>query len=158
MKMSVVSAVVAMLLAGGVAVAGARSGIVFNPLPGSQNIGSPAAGLPLSDSTRVGDLLQLSGAIGNTEPGIPVVAGGIPAEAVQAMNNVKASLTRQGLGMADIFECMVFITDFTQLGAFNNVYSTYFAKGKMSARSAIGVSALTLGAHVEVACAATYRH
>jgi reactive intermediate/imine deaminase len=158
MKKAVMLAGVVMLLTGGVAAASTYGAIVFNPLPGSQIPGSPAANLPLSDSTRVGDLLQLSGAIGNTETGIPVVAGGIPAEAAQAMGNVKASLARQGLGMGNVFKCTVFITDITQLGAFNNVYSTYFAKGKMPARSAIGVSALTLGAHVEVECSATYRH
>lgn len=158
MKKAVALAGAAMLLTGGVAFAGTTGAVVFNPLPGSQIPGSPAANLPLSDSTRAGDVLQLSGAIGNTAPGLPVVAGGIPAEATQAMGNVKASLTRQGLGLGNVFKCTVFITDMTQLGAFNNVYSTYFAKGKMPARSAIGVSALTLGAHVEVECAALYPH
>ncbi|WP_328604464.1 RidA family protein [Amycolatopsis sp. NBC_00345] len=156
MKKALALTGVAMLLTGGVAAASTNGAIVFNPLPGAHNPGSPAASLPLSDSTRAGDLLQLSGAIGNTKPGIPVVAGGIPAEATQTMENVKASLARQGLGMRNVFKCTVYTTDLTQLGGFNNVYSTYFAKGRMPARSAIGVSALTLGAHVEVECTALY--
>jgi reactive intermediate/imine deaminase len=158
MKKALALAGVAMLLTGGVAVASTNGAIVFNPLPGSQVPGSPAASLPLSDSTRVGDLLYLSGEIGNTETGVPVVPGGIPAEAPQAMANLKASLARQGLGMRNVFKCTVFITDITQLGAFNNVYSAYFAKGRMPARSGIGVTALGLGAHVEVECVAAYPH
>jgi enamine deaminase RidA (YjgF/YER057c/UK114 family) len=102
MKKAVALAGAAMPLAGGVAFAGTTGAVVFNPLPGSQILGSTAASLPLSDSTRARDVLQLSGAIGNTAPGLPVVAGGIPAEATQTMGNIKASLARQGVGLGNV--------------------------------------------------------
>jgi len=146
-----------LVLSAGVAFAGTSpSGVVFYPIPGSSTPGSPASGLPLSESTRVDDVLYLSGQIGNLQPGTPVVAGGIPAEAEQAMNNIQAALANRGLTTANVFKCDVLITDMTQLGILNSVYARYFAPGRLPARSAIGVSALTLGAHVEVECEAAF--
>ena len=141
----------------GAAATGKPGRIAFYPLPGSSTPGSPAANLPLSESTRVDNVLYLSGQIGNTKPGTQVVPGGIPAEGKQTMENIKKALADRGLTTADVFKCDVFITDMTQLGAFNTVYASYFAPGKFPARSAIGVSALTLGAHVEVECQAAAR-
>ncbi|MBP2472298.1 reactive intermediate/imine deaminase [Crossiella equi] len=155
MRKALLATGLALVLTAGAASAAAPSGrITFNPVPGSSDPSSPASRLPLSDSTRVDGLLHVSGQIGNTEPGIPVVPGGIPAEARQTMDNVKAALARQGLGFNDVFKCTVFITDMAQLGDFNAVYTSYFAKNRLPARSAIGVAALTLGAHVEVECVA----
>ena len=157
MKKMVALVAAGLVLSGGVAFAGtSSSGIVFHPIPGSATPGSPASGLPLSESAGVDDVLYLSGQIGNAQPGTPVVAGGIPAEAKQAMDNVKAALANRGLTTADVFKCDVFITDMTQLGNVNSVYATYFAPGRLPARSAVGVSALTLGAHVEVECTAAF--
>jgi reactive intermediate/imine deaminase len=146
-----------LVLSGGVALAGTSSnGVVFYPIPGSATPGSPASGLPLSEGSRVDDVLYLSGQIGNVQPGTPVVAGGVPAEAKQAMDNVKTALANRRLTTANVFKCEVFITDMTQLGNFNSVYAKYFAPGRLPARSAVGVSTLTLGAHVEVECEAIF--
>lgn len=160
MKKTLALVAAGLFLSGGVALADTSSrGIVFYPIPGSSKPGSPASGLPLSESSRVDDVLYLSGQIGNVQPGTPVVAGGIPAEAKQAMDNIKAALANRGLTTANVFKCDVFITDMTQLGSFNSVYAKYFAPGRLPARSAVGVSALTLGAHVEVECVAIFgRH
>jgi len=157
MKKLVALVATGLVLTGGVALADTSSSrVVFYPIPGSSTPGSPAGGLPLSESTRVDDVLHLSGQIGNVRPGTPVVAGGIPAEARQAMDNIKAALANRGLTTATVFKCDVFITDMTQLASFNSVYATYFAAGRLPARSALGVAALTLGAHVEVECEAAF--
>ena len=128
--------------------------IVFHPISGSSTPGSPASRLPLSESVSGDHELYLSGQIGNVQPGQPVVTGGIPAEARQTMENIKAALAAQGLTYADVVKCTVFITDMTQLADFNAVYSPYFTPGRLPARSAIGITSLTLGAHVEVECIA----
>ena len=156
-KVVVALAVAGLILSAGVACASTdRPGVDFYPMVGASTPGSPASRLPLSESTRFDNVLQLSGQIGNVAPGVPVVAGGIPAEARQTMDNIKAALASRGLSTADVVKCDVFITDMTQLASFNSVYATYFAPGRFPARSAIGVSALTLGAHVEVECRAAF--
>jgi len=159
MKMAV-ALVGGLVLSAAVLVACTQSdGIVFHPIAGSSTPGSPASRLPLSESVSGDHELYLSGQIGNVQPGQPVVTGGIPAEARQTMENIKAALAGQGLTYADVVKCTVFITDMTQLADFNAVYSPYFTPGRLPARSAIGVASLTLGAHVEVECiAASPRH
>jgi len=157
MKIAVALVVAGLVLSADVAVAGTKSdGIVFHPIPGWSTPGSPASKLPLSDSVSVDRELYLSGQIGNVQPGQPVVTGGIPAEAKQTMENIKATLAAQRLTYADLVKCTVFITDMTQLADFNAVYSPYFKPGRLPARSAIGITSLTLGAHVEVECIAAF--
>jgi len=156
MKMAV-ALVGGLVLSAAVLVACTQSdGIVFHPIAGSSTPGSPASRLPLSESVSGDHELYLSGQIGNVQPGQPVVTGGIPAEARQTMENIRAALAGQGLTYADVVKCTVFITDMTQLADFNAVYSPYFTPGRLPARSAIGIASLTLGAHVEVECIAAF--
>src|SRR5882724_4302805 len=115
MKMAV-ALVGGLVLSAAVLVACTQSdGIVFHPIAGSSTPGSPASRLPLSESVSGDHELYLSGQIGNVQPGQPVVTGGIPAEARQTMENIKAALAGQGLTYADVVKCTVFITDMTQL-------------------------------------------
>ena len=50
-----------------------------------------AAGLPFSQAVRVGDVLYLSGALGNVPGKMELVPGGIEAETRQTMENIAAS-------------------------------------------------------------------
>ncbi len=121
-------------------------------------INSPAAkamGLPFSQAVRVGDVLYLSGALGHA-PGNPraVVSGGMEAEARQTMENIGAVLKENGLSFDDVFKCQVFLTDMSKWGDFNKVYLEYFKPDRLPARSAFGVTALAMGAQVELECVA----
>lgn len=116
-------------------------------------ISSPAvkaAKLPFSAATRVGDVLYLSGCLGNVPGKMELVTGGMEAEARQAMENIKSVLTGNGLTFDHIFKATVMIADMKQWAAFNKVYVTYFHPDRLPARSAFGASALALGAQVEV--------
>src|SRR5262245_14770781 len=118
-------------------------------------ISSPAfraTRLPFSQAVRVGDVLYLSGAIG--EVGLKLVPGGIEAEARQAMDNIGAVLKENGLSFRDVFKCTVMLADMSQWAAFNKVYLSYFEPDRLPARSAFGASGLALGAAVEVECCA----
>ena len=112
--------------------------------------------LPFSEAVRAGDTLYLSGQIGAAPGTMRPVAGGLPAEARQAMDNIGATLRRNGLGYGDVVRCLVLLTDMGRWGEFNSVYRTYFAPDRLPARSAAGVVALALGAQVEVECTARY--
>lgn len=122
-------------------------------------INSPAARarttkLPFSQAVRVGDVLYLSGSIGEIPGTMKLVPGGLAAEARQAMDNIGAVLKENGLSFRDVFKCTVMLADMAQWADFNKVYLTYFEADRLPARSAFGASGLALGALVEVECMA----
>lgn len=110
--------------------------------------------LPFSQAVHVGDVLYLSGALGNRPGTLDLVPGGMEAEARQTMENIKAVLEENGLGMADIFKCTVMLADMSRWAEFNKVYVGYFDPDRLPARSAFGANGLALGALVELECCA----
>lgn len=111
---------------------------------------SPRPNAVFSPAVRVGNLLFLSGQIG-TDTTNRLVAGGLQAEARQALNNVKATLEKYGSSMDRVAKCTVFLADIKDYAAFNEIYVSYF-RARKPARSAIAGSGLALGARVEVEC------
>ncbi len=109
--------------------------------------------LPFSEAVRVGDLLFVSGQIGNAPGDLRLVPGGIAAEARQALENLKAIVERHGSGVDQVLKCTVFLADMGEWSAFNEVYRGFFSR-RLPARSALGASGLALGARVEVECVA----
>jgi reactive intermediate/imine deaminase len=108
--------------------------------------------LPFSQAVRVGDILYLSGALGNAPGKLEVVPGGIEPETRQTMENVGALLKESGLTFADVFKCTVMLADMAEWDTFNRIYVGYFEPGRLPARSAFGASGLALGARVELEC------
>lgn len=118
---------------------------------------SEALGFPFSEAVRVGNMLYLSGQVGErlADTGeMKVVEGGIQAETRQALDNIKAVLERYGSSLSRVVKCTVMIDDMSEWPAMNQVYATYFP-GPKPARSAIGADGLALGAKVEIECWAT---
>jgi reactive intermediate/imine deaminase len=116
--------------------------------------GATAAKLPFSQAVRVGDVLYLSGALGNVPGTRQVVAGGIEAETRQTMENIGTVLKANGLSFDDVFKCTVMLADMAKWEDFNKVYVTYFKPDRLPARSAFGTGGLALGAQVELECMA----
>jgi 2-iminobutanoate/2-iminopropanoate deaminase len=122
-----------------------------------QFINTPAAkatNLPFSQAVRVGDVLYLSGCLGNVPGKMALVPGGMEAEARQTMENIGAVLKENGLTFDNVFKCTVMMADMKQWGDFNKIYVTYFKPDRLPARSAFGANGLALGALVEVECMA----
>ena len=116
---------------------------------------SPAAAAakpPFSQAVRVGDILYLSGSLGNVPGTRQLVPGGIEAEAKQTMENIGAVLKANDLSFDEVFKCTVMLADMSKWEAFNKVYVTYFKPDRLPARSAFGVNGLALGAQVELEC------
>ncbi|MBI3677692.1 MAG: RidA family protein [Proteobacteria bacterium] len=111
-----------------------------------------AAKLPFSQAVRVGDVLYLSGALGNLPGKMELVPGGMEAEARQTMENIGAVLKANGLSFDDVIKCTVMLADMKKWGDFNKVYITYFKSDRLPTRSAFGANGLALGAQVEVEC------
>ena len=120
-------------------------------------INAPAAKavkLPFSQAVRVGDVLYLSGALGNVPGKLELVPGGIEAEARQTMDNIGTVLKENGLTFADVFKCTVMLADMADWPTFNRIYLDYFDPDRLPARSAFGANGLALGARLELECMA----
>ncbi len=111
-------------------------------------------GLPFSSAVRVGNMLYLSGQIGNV-PGTRQLADtGIAGQTRQALENIKGVLASAGSSLDRAVKCTVFLADIKDYAAMNTVYATYFPKDP-PARSTVAGSGLALGARVEIECIAT---
>ena len=124
--------------------AAAQQRQVINP-PGT------AVGLPFSPAVRVGNVVYLSGQIGN-RPGTRELADtGISGQTRQALENVKTLLTAAGSSLERVAKCTLFLVDIKDYAKVNEVYATYFPKDP-PARSTVAGSGLALGARVEIEC------
>jgi 2-iminobutanoate/2-iminopropanoate deaminase len=119
-----------------------------------EHIPMAAAGrsLPFSAAVRHGPLLFLSGQLG-TDSTLRLVPGGIGPETRQAMENIRAIVTRAGGSMERIVKCTVMLADMREWEAMNAEYVEFFPQAR-PARSALGASGLALGARVEIECIA----
>jgi len=117
---------------------------------------NPEMQLPFSDAVRVGDMLYLSGKIGNIPGTAQLAEGGIAGETRQTLENIKAALEKYGSSLDEVVKCTVFLADIKEWAAMNEVYKTYFSVNP-PARSALGTSGLALGARVEIECLAALR-
>lgn len=111
-----------------------------------------ALALPFSEAVRVGDLLFVSGQIGNLPGTLELAPGGIQAEARQALDNVAAILERHGSSLEHVAKCTVFLRDMAEWPALNEVWVEYLPN--KPARSALAASGLAVGARVEIECIA----
>jgi enamine deaminase RidA (YjgF/YER057c/UK114 family) len=101
---------------------------------------------------RAGDFIYTSGQIGVMPDG--TVPPEMKTQAKLAMDHVGAALGLAGARFEDVVHCTVMLADMTQWPSYNEVYVTYFKRGRLPARSAVGASGLALGAGVEVECTA----
>ncbi|MCZ8124745.1 MAG: RidA family protein [Magnetospirillum sp.] len=88
-----------------------------------------------------------------TDPAAPdaPLAPGIEAQTRRVMDNLTIVLDGLGLTLADTVMARVYLTEFARdYAAMNAVYAGYFAPGKLPARTCVGVTALAVGALVEI--------
>lgn len=113
-----------------------------------------SVGLPFSSAVRVGNMLYLSGQIGNVPGQRQLADTGVAGQTRQTLENIKRVLEHAGSSLERVVKCTVFLLDIRDYAAMNAVYATYFPKDP-PARSTVAGSGLALGARVEVECIAT---
>lgn len=114
---------------------------------------APAAIGPYSQAVQVGQTLYLSGCLGADPGSGALVAGGIEAEARQALKNIGSILEEAGASYNNIVKTTVLLADIQDFATLNSVYGEFF-KSNHPARSTYQVAALPKGGRVEIECIA----
>jgi reactive intermediate/imine deaminase len=109
---------------------------------------------PFSEAVRVGNMLYLSGQVGNKPGEMNVVPGGIGPETRQTMENIKEVLERFGSSMVQVVKCLCMLEDINEWAEMSAEYVKFFPNHK-PARSAFAGTGLAIGAKVEIECMAT---
>jgi 2-iminobutanoate/2-iminopropanoate deaminase len=102
---------------------------------------------PYSPVVRAGEWLICSGQVGIRDGAL--VPGGVQGQAAQALANLGALLQGAGASLSDVVKTTVFLTDIADYAVFNEVYAEAFGDHR-PARSMVAVTALPLGAAVEI--------
>ena len=92
-----------------------------------------------------------------TDPDAPdaPLPTGIEAQTRRVMGNLTLILNEMGLDLTHVVQCRAYLTEFERdYAAFNETYQSYFASDRRPARTTVGVTALAVGALVEVDCVA----
>jgi 2-iminobutanoate/2-iminopropanoate deaminase len=77
------------------------------------------------------------------------VDGGAPGQLTQAVANARELLAAHGADLGDVAKTLVFVTDIGTFTAVNEAYVACFGEHR-PARSVVEVSALPMGAAVEI--------
>ena len=109
----------------------------------------PKAIGPYSTAVIHGGVCYLSGIIPVDPATGRLAADDAAGQARQVFENMKTVLGELNLTPAHILKTTVFLTDLASFGAVNEIYGAYFGPD-FPARSCVQVSALPMGAQVEV--------
>ena len=103
-----------------------------------------------SHAVRAGEYLFVTGQLGVDPKTNTLVPGGTVAQTHQVMRNLQAVLAGAGTTLARAVMVRIYLTNFADYAAMNAAYASYFAAGKLPARTTVGVTALALAAAVEI--------
>jgi 2-iminobutanoate/2-iminopropanoate deaminase len=94
-------------------------------------------------------MVFLSGQVGLNPTTGQLIGASIEEQTPQALTNLKAVLTELGLSFTDVVKTTIFLTDLGNFQTVNKIYGEALG-GHKPARSTFQVSALPLGALVEI--------
>jgi 2-iminobutanoate/2-iminopropanoate deaminase len=108
---------------------------------------------PYSQAREWNGFIFLSGQIAIQPHSGQLEQTNVQTETTQIMANIQSVLEAAGVGMDDIVKTTIYLTDMTDFKAVNEVYAKSFDR-YFPARETVQVSALPLGARVEISCIA----
>jgi enamine deaminase RidA (YjgF/YER057c/UK114 family) len=108
--------------------------------------------LPLSSAVRAGDLLFLSGVLGNTD----ATANDVSAQSREILTRIKRTLDTAGVSFSHIVDNTIYLTDLWQQKKVDDVTRTVFLADP-PARTVIGTSLVTRAGLVEMMMTASGR-
>lgn len=110
---------------------------------------APKAVGPYSPAVIAGGMAFLSGQVGLNPETMQLVGTGIEEQTKQVLKNLSAVLEGLGLTFKDVVKTTIFLTDLKNFQVVNTIYGETLG-GHKPARSTFQVSALPLGAIVEI--------
>jgi 2-iminobutanoate/2-iminopropanoate deaminase len=125
----------------------AASGPVFHMIAGG-----PRPVAPFSHATECDGWVFVTGQM-PTDPIAPdaPLPQGIDAQTRRVMDNLALVLAGLGLDLSHVLQARVYLTHFERdYAAMNATYQAYFPADRRPARTCIGVTALAVGALVEI--------
>ncbi len=114
--------------------------------------GAPRAVAPYSHAVEAGGFVFVTGQLA-TDPDDDALAlpDGIAAQTAKVMDNLARVLRGLGLGLEHVVSVRVFLTEFERdYAAMNALYASYFAAGRLPARTTVGVTRLARGGLIEI--------
>ena len=111
---------------------------------------------PFSHAVETDGWVILTGQM-PTDPDAPDAAlpDGIKAQTRRVMDNLALILGELGLDLSHVVQCRCYLTEFERdYAVFNDTYQAYYPADRRPARTTIGVTALAVGALVEIDCVA----
>ena len=111
---------------------------------------------PFSHAVETDGWVILTGQM-PTDPDAPdaPLPEGVEAQTRRVMDNLALILGELGLDLSHVVQCRCFLTEFERdYAAFNETYQGYFREDRRPARTTVGVTALAVGALVEIDCIA----
>jgi 2-iminobutanoate/2-iminopropanoate deaminase len=109
----------------------------------------PFQGAPYSQAIVLGDLVFAAGQIGIDPATGEVVEGAIGEQTERVMQNLRAVLEAAGSGLDRLVKTTIFLVDFGDFAAMNEVYARHVAE-PYPARATVQIAALPSGALVEI--------
>jgi len=116
--------------------------------PRSQTLPPPR--FRYSPIVQVGPQVWVSGLVGLDPATGALAEGGTRGQARQILTNLLALCQEQGWPLSRLVMARIYATDFNAFGEINEVWEDVFAQVDPPARTSVGVSALPLGAAVEM--------
>lgn len=107
---------------------------------------------PFSHAVEAGGFVFVTGQM-PTDPDAPdaPLPEGIEAQTRRVVENLKIVLGGVGLTLADVVMARIYLTQFERdYAALNALWPSFFETGKLPARTTVGVTALAVGALVEI--------
>jgi 2-iminobutanoate/2-iminopropanoate deaminase len=110
---------------------------------------APFQGAPYSQAIVANGLVFVAGQVGLKPDHTELVGDGITEQTEQAFDNLQAILEAAGSGLDRVVKTTVFLDDFGDFAAMNEVYGRRIGENP-PARSTVEVAALPSGAKVEI--------
>lgn len=105
---------------------------------------------PYSHAVRAGDFLFVTGQLSEDPESGEIILGPIAEQAKRVMENLKIVLDHAGASFDTVVMARLFLTDFRDYAAVNEVFSSYFSDSRRPSRTTVGVIALAGQGNVEI--------
>jgi 2-iminobutanoate/2-iminopropanoate deaminase len=113
--------------------------------------GGPKPVAPFSHAVEADGFVFVTGQMPDTPAAPGVLPEGIAAQTRHVMANLSTVLAGLGLGLEHVVMARIYLTRFKQdYAEMNAVYRTFFAEGRLPARTCVGVTGLAYDALIEV--------